>query len=314
MGRAIALFFAYAGHDTVLVDSEPRPPAQFDALSASVREDQRAELEFLQRIGQVDDAQAEAIGRRLRILARDAAGASLARADFVVEAVAEVREIKQSTYAWLSDKVGAHTILASTTSTMSADELAGFVGDPGRFLNAHWLNPAHLMPLVEVSPAGATRDETVAATRGLLERIGKVPIVCRASPGYVVSRIQALALNEAARMVEEGIAPAEEIDKAVRVGFGVRYATLGLLEFIDWGGGDILYYASNYLAANIDAQRFAPPEIVRRNMAANRNGLRDGVGFYDWRDRDVPAYRQERLAAFVRLLQHLELMPPAAPA
>jgi 3-hydroxybutyryl-CoA dehydrogenase len=81
----------------------------------------------------------------------------------------------------------------------------------------------------------------------LLEGIGKVPVVCAATPGFIVPRIQALAMNEAARMVEEGVASAEDIDKAIRYGFGFRYAVLGLLEFIDWGGGDILYYASRHL-------------------------------------------------------------------
>ncbi len=121
-------------------------------------------------------------------------------------------------------------------------------------------------------------------------------------------------MNEAARMVEECVASAEDIDQAVRVGFGVRYAILGLLEFVDWGGGDILYYASRYLADNIDKQRFSSPEIVRQHMKNGRNGLRDGRGFYDYRDTDIEAYRGRQLTAFVRLLQHLELMPEAAPA
>ena len=81
----------------------------------------------------------------------------------------------------------------------------------------------------------------------LLEEIGEVPILCKASPGYIVPRIQALAMNEAARLVEEGVVTADDIDEAVRYGFGLRFAALGLLEFIDWGGLDILYYASGYL-------------------------------------------------------------------
>ncbi len=109
-----------------------------------------------------------------------------------------------------------------------------------------------------------------------------MPVECTASPGYIVPRIQALAMNEAARLVEEGVATAEDVDKAVKYGFGFRFAILGLLEFIDWGGGDILYYASRYMSEAMDDKRFEAPKIVQDNMAAGRNGLRDGKGFYDY--------------------------------
>jgi 3-hydroxybutyryl-CoA dehydrogenase len=101
------------------------------------------------------------------------------------------------------------------------------------------------------------------------------------------------------------------VDKAIRIGFGVRYAVLGLLEFIDWGGGDIVYYATQYLAANLDDQRFSVPSIIEDNMREGRNGIRDGEGFYDYRERDVAAYREERMGDFVKLLQHLSLLPEA---
>ncbi len=132
----------------------------------------------------------------------------------------------------------------------------------------------------------------------------------RGPPGYIVPRIQALAMNEAARMVEEGVASAEDIDKAVKYGFGFRFAVLGMLEFIDWGGGDILYYASRYLTGALGSERYAAPEIVERNMAQGRRGLRDGAGFLDYEGLDVEAYRRERLKAFVDLLGHFGLNRP----
>ena len=124
-------------------------------------------------------------------------------------------------------------VVASTTSTLNVDELAEMVTEPKRFLNAHWLNPAHLMPLVEVAVGAATSEAAYAALHDSLSAIGKVPVRCAASPGYIVPRIQALAMNEAARLVEEGVASSEDVDTAVRVGFGLRFAVLGLLEFID---------------------------------------------------------------------------------
>jgi 3-hydroxybutyryl-CoA dehydrogenase len=309
MGCAIALSFACAGYKVSLIDSEDRSGKDFDALVASTRSALQADLDLLGEADVVPADRRANILKRIEFLPRMKAGKSLERADYVFEAVSEVLDIKESTYAWLNDTASGTAVFASTTSTMLANELAEFVDNKERFSNAHWLNPAYLMPLIEISPSQHTSDETVNKLKNLLEGIGKKPVVCAASPGYIVSRLQALALNEAARMVEEGVASAEDVDKAVRYGFGVRYATLGMLEFADWGGGDILYHASNYLADNIDRERFAPAEIVKQHMQSNQNGLRDGVGFYDYRDIDIEAYRNAKLGAFVALLKHLDLMP-----
>ena len=93
------------------------------------------------------------------------------------------------------------------------------------------------------------------------------------------------------------------------MGFGFRFAILGLLEFVDWGGGDILHYASAHLSKNLDAHRFAAPDVIGRNMAEGRNGLRDGKGFYDYADTDISAYRARRLEEFLALLQRRKLTP-----
>src|SRR5207248_2024059 len=198
----------------------------------------------------------------------------------------------------------------STTSTILADELASAVVGPQRFLNAHWLNPAYLVPLVELSPAATTDAEVVARLKSMLEGIGKVPVVCAARPGYIVPRIQALAMNEAARMVEEGVASAADIDKAIKYGFGFRFAVLGLLEFIDWGGGDILHYASRYLESALGSDRYRAPEVISRNMREGRIGLRTGAGFLDYSELDVEVYREQRLAALVEMLRHFGLARP----
>jgi len=109
-------------------------------------------------------------------------------------------------------------------------------------------------------------------------------------------------------MVEEGVASAEDIDTAVRLGFGLRFSVLGLLEFIDWGGGDILYYASRYLSAEI-GPRFAAPDVIARNMEQGRNGLRDGQGFYDYAGVDVDAYKLKRLGELCQRLEVMGLLP-----
>jgi 3-hydroxybutyryl-CoA dehydrogenase len=224
--------------------------------------------------------------------------------------VPELVELKREVLASASKCVGPGIIIASTTSTILVDDISGAVERPERFLNVHWLNPAYLIPLVEISPGAATDPAVIAQVKALLEGIGKVPVVCAATPGFIVPRIQALAMNEAARMVEEGVASPEDIDKAIRYGFGFRYAVLGLLEFIDWGGGDILYYASRYLEGALGSDRYRAPEVISRNMREGRIGLRTGAGFLDYSGLDVDAYREQRLAALVDMLRHFGLAKP----
>jgi 3-hydroxybutyryl-CoA dehydrogenase len=309
IGRGIALAFAYAGHMVTLIDLKPRDAAQAEALAESVHAEIADDLDFLASAGMLEADNLAGIAAQVRLVGLDEAPDAIAACDVIFEGVPETIAAKRDCFAVLSAHVRPDCLIASTTSTIGADILADFVNLPERFCNAHWLNPAHLMPLVEVSPCVATSAETVRTLRALLESIGKVPIVCKSSPGYIVPRIQALAMNEAARLVEEGVASAEDIDTAIRVGFGLRFAVLGLLEFIDWGGGDILHNASGFLAENIDAGRFAAPEIIRSNMEQGRRGLRDGVGFYDFAGIDTVAYRRERLLSFVNLLKHRKLMP-----
>jgi 3-hydroxybutyryl-CoA dehydrogenase len=295
----------------VLVDLKKRPAEDFARIEAEALAEIERDLGFLARIGFLDESRLPALVSSVRILPRARAAEAISGCDLVFEGVPETEDAKREAFAWIGGAVSAGAIVASTTSTMGVDELAAMIPGPERFLNAHWLNPAHLMPLVEISVGKATDPAIAQRMRAALTSLGKVPVLCSASPGYIVPRIQALALNEAARLVEEGVASAEDVDTAVRVGFGLRYAVLGLLEFIDWGGNDILYYASGHLSRTIDAERYRAPAIIERNMREGRNGVRDGDGFYDYRGRDVDAYRARRLERLVRLMQHLGLLPPA---
>src|SRR5206468_2810541 len=256
------------------------------------------------------EADVDPLIARVSVVAAGQSDAVLADAGMVFEGVPEVVELKRQVLGAASRQVKQDTIIASTTSTILVDDLSGAIVNPRRFLNVHWLNPAYLIPLVEVSPGKATDPGIIEEVKALLEGIGKVPVVCAATPGFIVPRIQALAMNEAARMVEEGVASAEDIDKAIRYGFGFRYAVLGLLEFIDWGGGDILYYASRYLEGALGSERYRSPEVISRNMRDGRIGLRTGAGFLDYSGMDVDAYREQRLAELVNLLRHFGLARP----
>ncbi len=309
MGRGLAHVFAYAGYRVCLIDLKDRPEADAKRVLAEAAAEVDRTLSLIGSFGQMAPSLAEKIAGRVDYIGADGAPAALAAAEVVFEGVPEVMDAKRDAFATICRHVGDDAIIASTTSTILVDTLAEFVTHPGRFLNAHWLNPAFLIPLVEVSPGAATAGDTVEKLKTLLEAAGKVPVVCAASPGFIVPRIQALAMNEAARMVEEGVASPEELDKAIRVGFGLRYAVMGLIEFIDWGGGDILYYASDYLKDAMGDDRFAAPAVIRKNMETGRTGMKAGKGFYDFEQMDLDAYQRETLAKLADLLNHLGLMP-----
>jgi 3-hydroxybutyryl-CoA dehydrogenase len=310
MGRGIAVAFAYAGHAVTMIDVKARSTEQFAALQAEALDEVRKTLASLARFGLLADKDADAVIARVTVAPAQAMASALAGAGIVFEGVPEVVDLKREVLGQASRSVGPEVIIASTTSTILVDDISGAIERPERFLNVHWLNPAYLIPLVEISPGAATDPAVTTKVKALLEGIGKVPVVCAATPGFIVPRIQALAMNEAARMVEEGVASAEDIDKAIRYGFGFRYAVLGLLEFIDWGGGDILYYASRYLEGALGSDRYRAPEVISRNMREGRIGMRTGSGFLDYSGLDVDAYREQRLAAMVELLRHFGLARP----
>ncbi len=310
MGRGIAHVFAQAGMPVTLLDAKPRGAAAFAALERSAREEIGADLAFLASLGVLDPDRVESTLSRIAIRPAGELATVLADADVVLEAVPETLAAKAPVLEAIGTHAPATAIVASTTSTFLVTELQRHIPHPARFLNTHFLNPAYLIPLVEVSTGPGTDEQVVQRTLALFRRIGKVPVRCSASPGYIIPRLQALLMSEAARMVEEGVATPEDIDTAILHGFGPRYATLGVLEFIDWGGVDILHHGGNYLARALDSPRHAPPASVARMMADGRTGLRDGRGFYDFRGRDIAAYRRGKLARLVALLKTLGQVPP----
>lgn len=307
MGRGIAHAFAYAGHEVLLIDVKERSSAEFDRLAREAIDEVDQSLASLAALEVFDDRERPAILSRIRVVARSDAPAALARLDVLFEGVPEVMAVKREAFTFALAHTRADAIVASTTSTMLVTQFTDFIREPQRFLNAHWLNPAYLIPLVELSPHPGTDNAVVARLKALLERIGKVPVVCAAAPGYIVPRMQSLIMNEAARMVEEGLATPEDVDRAVRYGLGFRYANMGVVEFIDYGGLDILYYASNYLAREL-GDRYRPPAIIEQHMQAGKRGLREGHGIFDWSKVDVPAYRRDVLARMVRMLRFQGLL------
>ncbi len=310
MGRGMAHAFAYAGYPVSVVDFKQRAPADYARIEAEMRQEIAGNLEFLSTLEVLSESQAAAVLELIAFAPPGDSAEVLARADFIFDCVPETREAKAAALGRIGREARSDAICASTTSTMLVTELQGLIAHPERFLNSHFLNPAYLIPLVEVSPGPDTDEAATARLMALLEAAGKVAVRCSASPGYIIPRLQSLLLSETARMIAEGVATAEDIDKAIVNGFGARYAVMGAAEFMDWGGVDIVYYAGNYLAEALNSPRHKPPPEVDQMMKDGRTGLREGRGYYDYTKIDVAAYQREKLTHFVGLLRHLGRLPP----
>ena len=309
MGRGIAHMFCYAGYPVTLLDVKTRNELGFGQLASAALAEIETNLRFLSGFGFLSPEQVTNALALVQVKPLSCAAEELGAADVLIEAVPETRQAKQAALELAGRHARLDAIITSTTSSMLVTELQQWVRQPQRFLNTHFLNPAYLIPLVEVSPSPDTDERVVADIIALFEAIGKAPVRCSAAPGYIIPRLQSLLMAEACRMVEEGVATPEELDKAITHGFGPRYSTLGVMEFIDWGGVDILYYAGHYLSKALDSPRHAPPEEVTRMMQDGRKGMREGQGYYDFRDMDVDAWQKEKLTRFVTLLGTLGQVP-----
>jgi len=202
-------------------------------------------------------------------------------ADFVIEAIPEDMAAKKALFKELDELCSSRTILASNTSSFSITEIASVTSRPDRVVGTHWWNPPHLMPLVEIVKGKQTSDETVRITKDFVAGLGKVPVVCKDSPGFLGVRLQAALVLEAIRMLEEGLATAEDIDMAVKLTLGLRLPILGPLEIVDLGGMDTFFYAYSYLY-NTLGERFKLPQLLKRKVESNELGIKTGKGFYEY--------------------------------
>ncbi len=309
MGRGLGHMFAYAGREVTVLDIKERDEEGFKQLEQDALAEIRTNMEFLVSLEVMTAAQVEKALALIEIKSLADAEKVLGNADIVIEGVPETSEAKNRAMALLNQHMRSDAVITSTTSTMAVAELQQQLDSPARFLNTHFLNPAYLIPLVEVSPGPDSNEQVVEKVMNLFESIGKQPVRCAASPGYIIPRLQSLLMAEACRMIEEGVVSAEELDKAIKYGFGPRYASMGIVEFIDWGGLDITYYAGHYLSKALDSPAFVPPASVDRMMAEGKTGLRAGQGYYDFSSIDAAAWQKERLSRFVTLLGQLDQIP-----
>jgi 3-hydroxybutyryl-CoA dehydrogenase len=198
--------------------------------------------------------------------------------DLVIEAVPEIPSLKAAVLSSVEAHFSPTTPLATNTSSLSIDGLAAGLAHPERFLGMHFFNPVPRSSLVELVLGEATSVETVATAETWVERLGKESIVVRDSPGFATSRLGLIIGLEAIRMVEEGVASAEDIDRGMVLGY--RFP-MGPLRLTDLVGLDVRLGIAEHLAAEI-GPRFEPPELLRAMVAAGLLGQKSGKGFYDW--------------------------------
>jgi len=204
---------------------------------------------------------------------------AVAGADLVIEAAPESMELKESIFTAVDAAAPDHAILASNTSSLSIDQIASVVGDPSRFVGMHFFNPVHIMALVEVVWGARTSDATRDAAVAFAARLGKEPIVVKDAPGFASSRLGIVLGMEAIRMVEQGVASAQDIDKAMELGY--RHP-MGPLKLTDLVGLDVRLGIAEYLHATLGSDAFDPPALLREMVAAGKLGKKSGQGFYEW--------------------------------
>ncbi|MEK3937122.1 3-hydroxyacyl-CoA dehydrogenase family protein [Sporosarcina sp. FSL W7-1349] len=201
-------------------------------------------------------------------------------ADLVIEAVIENMDLKKEVFQQLDEITRDEVILATNTSSMSITEIAAVTKRPDRVAGLHFFNPAQLMKLVEIVRGYNTSDETVEQLKAVAEQLKKEHVVVnKDTPGFIVNRVMIPHFIEAIRLLEEGVASAEDIDKAVK--FGLNYP-MGPFELQDYAGVDIGYFVMEYFQKEFDDTRFAPPLLMKQMMRAGRVGKKAGAGFYDY--------------------------------
>ncbi len=269
MGHGVAHVAASAGYRVTLYDiDEARVSAGLNKV--------RANLDKGVEKGKVS---VESRAQTLAQLGGTTRLGDLASADLVIEAIPERLALKQSLFHELEDICAPAAVFATNTSSLSIAKIAAAVADPSRVIGAHFFNPVHIMTLLEVVVHEGTRDEVRTELLAFGERIGKECIVVRDVPGFATSRLGVCLGMEAIRMVEQGVASAADIDKAMSLGY--RHP-VGPLRLTDMVGLDVRMAIGEYLARELGNAAFEPPALMRQMVADGKLGQKSGEGFYRW--------------------------------
>lgn len=269
MGAGIAQVSAEAGYKVVLVDVVP------GAVEKAVKSMNKAWGKAVEK-GKVT---AEAVEKFNALIATGSDNSAFKDCDIVIEAIVENIDIKKKVFKELGEICPADAILASNTSALSITEIAAATNRPDKVVGMHFFNPVPAMKLVEVIPGAETSDAVVEATMDLARKIGKEPVKAKESPGFIVNRILVPYINEAAIAFQEGIASAEEIDKAMKLGAGMPMGPLALADLV---GIDIVFSVCDYFWREFGDSKYRPSLAFRQKIRAGHLGIKTGKGFYDY--------------------------------
>ncbi len=269
MGRGIAHVSCFGGFQTVLYDISQE---MLESASASIRKnyDKAVEKNKLTK-----DQANESLAN---LLLKHELQQAVSEADFVIEAVPEKIELKVDLYSQLDKMCKPETIFASNTSSLSITEMAAATERPQQFIGMHFFNPVHIMKLVEIVKGLETSEATIAATKAIGEKMGKDTVTIKESPGFITSRINAMIGNEAFYMLQEGIASAEEIDKALKLGLN---HPMGPFEMVDLVGLDTRLSILKFLHQTL-GEKYRPCPLMEQYVRAGRLGRKTDKGVYNY--------------------------------
>lgn len=283
MGGGIAQTLAIAGHPVRLADRDGR--AAEEARLRLTAQARTFEAQGLLPLGSADLVEQN-------LLAADSIEDAVADASYITEAAPETLELKLVILRRICAAAPQDAVIGTNTSAIPIAHLAAVVTNPGRFLGVHWMNPAPFIPCVELIGTADTTAQTVDAAEELMLRIGKSPIRVADTAGFVANRLQFALYKEAARMVEEGVADPKEIDDVVTNSFGFRLALFGPFAIGDMAGLDVFESAFETLEKTY-GERFAPPALLSRTVAAGNLGIKSGRGV-----RNIPEADHQSLLAY----------------
>jgi 3-hydroxybutyryl-CoA dehydrogenase len=270
MGAGVGQLCAQQGYEVMVVDIS-------DEIVEKARAKVTAGLSRRVEKGKIAQEDMDSVLSRMSW----ATGLELAKdSDFVVEAVSENMDVKKELFKTLDSVCSPETILASNTTALSISEIASSTSRPDKVVGMHFFNPAVIMKLVEIIRGDNTSDETIQTAKEFAESLGKVPITtAKEAPAGIVSRVLAGLLNEAAVVYADGIASAEDIDEAMKLGAGLPMGPLALIDMI---GLDIHLAKMETLYGKLNDERYKPPEIIRKMIAEGKLGKKSGEGFYKY--------------------------------
>jgi 3-hydroxybutyryl-CoA dehydrogenase len=270
MGSGIGQLCAQQGYEVIVVDL-------FQELVKKAEEKVKAGLQKRVEAAKISQDEMNSILSRIKW----STDLSLARdADFVIEAISENIQAKKDLFKKLDSVCPPQTILATNTTALSVSDIASATFRPDKVIGMHFFNPAVVMKLVEIIRGKLTSEETIATTKKFAESLGKFPIATsKEAPAGIVSRVLAGLLNEAAEVFSQGIASAQEIDEAMKLGAGLPMGPLALIDMI---GLDIHLAKMETLYAKLKDERYRPPEVIRQMVAEGKLGKKSGQGFYKY--------------------------------